>query len=259
MPFPSPLGENGYMYMCSWVPLLSTWNYNAKKDPSSQSCGFSSSHVWMWELDHKQSCALKNWCFRTVVLEKTLESPLGCKEIQPVNPKGDQSWIVTGRTDADTDPPILWPPDAKSGLLRKDPDAGKDWRQQEKGKTEDEMVGWHHQLNGHEFEQAPGVGDGQGSLAWCSKWGCKESDTTEQLNWTELKTIIGYTPTWVPRWHRGKESTCQSKRSGLDPSVGKIPGRRKWQPTPVFLPGKSHGQRSLVDCSPWGRKASDMT
>ena len=126
---------------------------------------------------------MKNWCFWTVVLEKTLKSPLDCKEIQPVHPKGNQSWIFIRRTDAET--PILWPPDAKSWLIRKDPDAGKDWRQEEKGTTEDEMVGWHHQLNGHEFEQALGVGDGQGSLACYSPWGRKELNTTEQLNWTK--------------------------------------------------------------------------
>ena len=146
----------------------------------------SSSHVWMWELDHKESWALKNWCFWTMVLEKTLESPLDCKEIQPVHPKGDQSCVFTGRTDARAETPIFWPPNAKSWLMWKEPDAGKDWDQEEKGMTEDEVVGWHRQLNGHEFEWTPGVGDGQGSLMWCSPWGRKESDTTEQLNWTEL-------------------------------------------------------------------------
>ena len=137
------------------------------------------------ELHHKESWAWKNWCLWIVVLEKTLESPLDCKEIQPVNLKGNQSWIFIGRTDAEAEAPILWPPDAKNWLLGKDPNAGKDWRQEEKRTTEDEMVGWHHRLDGHEFEQAPGVGDGQGSLACCSPWGRKESDTTEQLNWTE--------------------------------------------------------------------------
>ena len=159
--------------------------YFANKSPSSQSYVFSSCHVWMWELDYKESWAGKNWCFWTVVLEKTLVSPLDGKEIKPVNPKGNQSWIFIGRTDAEAETPILWPPDAKSQLIGKDPDAGKDWTQEEKRMTEDEMVGWHHQLNGHEFEQAPGVGDGQGSLACCSPWGRKESDMTEQLNWTE--------------------------------------------------------------------------
>ena len=133
-------------------------HYFANKGPSSQSYGFSSSHVWMWELDYKESWALKNWCLWTVVLEKTLESPLDCKEIQPVHPKGNQSWIFIGKANAET--PILWPPDAKSWLTGKDPDAGKDWRQEEKGTTEDEMVEWHHRLYGHEFEQALGVGDG---------------------------------------------------------------------------------------------------
>ena len=122
-----------------------------------------------------------DWCFWTMVLKETLESPLDCKEIQPVNPKGNQSWIFIGRTDAET--PILWPPDAKNWLTGKDPVAGENWRQEEKGTTEDEVVGWHHQLEGHEFEQAPGVGDGQGSLVCCSPWGHKDSDMTEQLNW----------------------------------------------------------------------------
>ena len=155
------------------------------KCPSSQSYCFSSGRVWMWELDYKESWAQKNWCSWTVVLEKTLESPLDCKEIQPVHPKGDQSWVFIGRTDADSETPILCPPDSKNWLIWKDPDAGKDWRQEEKGKTEDEMVGSHHWHNGHEFEQAPGVGDGQGSLSCCSPWGLKESDMTECLNWTE--------------------------------------------------------------------------
>ena len=125
-----------------------------------------------------------------MVLEKTLESPLDCKEIQPVHPKGDQSWVLIGRTGAEAETPILWPPDAKSWLLRKDPDAGKDWGQEEKGTKEDEMVGWHHRLNGHEIEQVLGVGDGQGSLACCSPWGCKESDMTEWLNWTECNCRV---------------------------------------------------------------------
>ena len=125
----------------------------------------------------------KKWCFWTVVLEKTLESPLDCKEIKPINPKRNQSWIFIGRTDAEVEIPILWPTAVKNWLIGKDPDAGKDWRQEEKGTTEDEMVGWHHWLNRHEFEQAPGVGDGQGSLACCSPYGGKELDTTEQLNW----------------------------------------------------------------------------
>ena len=120
--------------------------------PSRQSYGFSCSHVWMWDLDCKESWGLKNWCFWTMVLEKTLESPLDCKEIQPVHPKGDQSWVFIGRTDAEAETLILWPPHAKSWLVGKDSDAGRDWGQEEKGMTEDEMVGWHHRLNGHEFE-----------------------------------------------------------------------------------------------------------
>ena len=128
-----------------------------------------------------ESWVPKNWCFWTVVLEKTLESPLDFRKIKPVNPKGNQSWTFIGRTVAKAETLILWPSDVKSQLIGKDPDAGKDWRQKEKGTTEDEMFGWHHQLNGHEFEQAPGDGEGQGSLASCSPWGCKELDKTEQL------------------------------------------------------------------------------
>ena len=126
-------------------------HYFANKGPCSQVYGFSSGHVWMWELDYKESWVLKNWYFWTVVLEKTLESPLDCKEIQAVHPKGDQSWVFIGRTDAEAETPILWPPRGKSWLIWKDPNAGKDWVQ-EKGTTEDEMVGGHHRLTGHEFE-----------------------------------------------------------------------------------------------------------
>ena len=143
--------------------------------------GFSSSHVWMWELGYKESWALKNWCFWTVVLEKTLESPLDCNEIQSVHPKGNQSWMFIGRIDAEAEILILWPPDSKSLLIWKDPDAGKEWRQEEKGTTEDEMVGWHHWLNGHELEQTLGAVDGQGGLACSSLGGCKESDMSERL------------------------------------------------------------------------------
>ena len=146
-----------------------------------QSCGFSSGHVWMWELDHKKGWELKNWCFWTVVLEKTLENPLDCKEIKPVNPKGNQSWTFIGRTDAEAEAPIVWPPDVTSWLIRKDANAEKDWGQEEKGTTEDEMVGWHHWLNVHEFDQAPGVAEGQVSLSCCHH-GVTELDTTEQLN-----------------------------------------------------------------------------
>ena len=173
-------------------------HYFANKGPSSQGYGFSSGHVWMWELDCEEGWVPKNWCFWTVVLEKTLESPLDCKEIKSVNPKGNQSWIFIGRTNAEA--PILWPPDAKNWLIGKDPDARKDWRRAEKGTTEDEMAGWHHWLDGHEFEWSPGVGDGQGGLACCDSWGRKESDTTEWLNWTELR---GY----YAKWNNAKTNT----------------------------------------------------
>ena len=146
----------------------------------------------MWDLDHKESWVPKNWCFWTSVLEKTLESPLDCKGIQLVHPKGNQPWILIGRTDAEAKTPILWPPDGKNLLIGKDPDARKDWRQEEKGTTEDEMIGLHHQLYGHDFEQALGVADGQGSLACCSPWDRKKSDTTEWLNWTERKVHISH-------------------------------------------------------------------
>ena len=141
----------------------------------------------MWELYYKESWVLKNWCFWTLVLEKTLESPLDCKEIQPVHPKGDQSWMFIGKTNDEAKTPIHWPPHVKSWLIGRDPDAGKDWGQEEKGTTEDEMVGWHHWLNGHEFEQTPGDSGEHRSLAGCSSCGCKESYRTEWLNWTELK------------------------------------------------------------------------
>ena len=154
---------------------MKTNNYLLKMPNKGQGYGFSSSHVWMWVLDYKENWALKNWCFWTVVFEKTLESLLDCKEIQPVHPKWNQSWIFIGRTGAEAATPILWPPDVKNWVLGKDLDAGKDWRREEKGTTEDEMVGWHHWLDGHEFEQAPGV-DARGSLC---PWGHKELGMTE--------------------------------------------------------------------------------
>ena len=163
-------------------------HYFANKGPSIQGYGFSSSHVWMWELDCKESWVLKNWCFWTVVLEKTLESPSDSKEIKSVNPKGNQSWIFTGKTDAKAEAPLFWPLDVKSWPTGKDPDVGKDWGQEEKGTTEDEMVGWHHRLNGHGFVLALGVGDGQGR-----KPGVLQSIGSQtvgynwatEMNWTE--------------------------------------------------------------------------
>ena len=146
--------------------ILKSRHYFANKGPSSQSYSFSRRIDAFW----------------TVVLEKTLESPLDCNEIKPVNPKENQSWIFIGRTDAEAETPILWPPDAKNWLIRKDPDAGKDWRQEEKGTTEDKMVGWHHWLNEHEFKQGLEDGEGQWSLACCSPWGCKRLNMTERLN-----------------------------------------------------------------------------
>ena len=165
-------------------------HYFANKGLPGQSYGFSSSRVWMWELDCEESWPPKNWCFWTVLLEKTSWESL---ELQgdPTSPsKENQSWIFIGRTDAEAETPILWLPHAKSWLIWKDPDAGKDWRQEKNGRTEDEMVGWHHWLNGHRFEQALGVSDGQGSPACCSPWGRKKLDKTTQLNWTDSCFII---------------------------------------------------------------------
>ena len=214
------------------------------KGLSSQGYGFSSGHVQMWELDCKESWATKNWCFWTVVVEKILESPLDCTEIQPVHPKGNQSWIFIGRTDVEAETPILWPPDAKTWLTGEDPDAGKDWRWEEKGtRREDEMVGWHHRLNGHESGQSMGVGDGQGSLACCSPWDCEESDTTERLNWTEDKHIHFFSPSFsnLPckaenigfsshNVQGGKASACNVGGQGSIPGLGRSPGEGNGNP-----------------------------
>ena len=166
----------------------------------------------MWELDFEESWAPKNWCFWTVVLEKTLTSPLDCKEIQPVHSKVDQSWVFIGRTDAEAETPVLCPPHAKSWLIGKDSDAGRDWGQKEKGTTEDEMAQWHHWLNGRESEWTLGVGDGQGGLACSNSWGRKESDRTERLNWTvnTEDTVCrlkwkAYDESWLPAWVK---NTC---------------------------------------------------
>ena len=166
-------------------------HFFANKSPSSKSYGCSSStHIWMWELDNEKGWAPKNWCLQTVLLEKTLESPLDIMEIKPVHSKGNQPWIFTGRTEAEAEAPVLWPPNAKSQLTGKDPDAGKDWRREEKRMAEDEMVRWHHWLNGRESEQTLEDGKGQGSLACCSTWSRKELGRTEQLNnWIKTLTF----------------------------------------------------------------------
>ena len=181
-------------FMQEWLPCpewsINTWQ--ADKCLYSQSYYFSSGHVWMWELDCEESWVPKNWCFWSVVLEKTLESPLDCKEIQPVHPKGNQPWIFTGRIDTEAETPILWPPDAKTGFIGKDPDAGKDWGQDEKGVIEDEMAEWHHLLNGYEFEQTQGDSEGQGSLECYSPLGHNNSllftdwTTTNWLGWIPI-------------------------------------------------------------------------
>ena len=166
-----------------------------------------------------------------VVLEKTLESLLDCKEIKPVNPKGNQPWIFIGRTDAEVEAPIIWPPDVKSQFIKKDPDAGKDWRQEEKGKTEDKMVGWHHWLNGHEFEQA--LGDGEGQEAWCATVHGVTKSQTWLSDWTT--TIYIYVCVHM----------CVCVCVCVCIHINYISWSRKWQPIPLFLPGESHGQRSL--------------
>ena len=157
--------------------------------------------------------AFELWCWR-----RLLRVPWDCKETKPVNPKGDQSWIFIGRTDAEAEAPILWPRDVKNWLIGKDPDAGKDWRQEEKGTTENEMAGWHHQLDGHEFEQALGAGDGQGSLVYYSPWGCKESDRTEWLNWTD------------PGGSDSKDSACNAGDLGSIPGSERFPGEMNGYP-----------------------------
>ena len=208
-------------------------HYFANKGPSSQSFGFSSSHVWMWEVDYKESWAPKNWCFWTVVLKKTLESPLDCKEIKPVSPKGNQSWTFIGRTDAEAETPALWQPNAKNWLTGKDPDSGKYRRQEEKGITEDEIVGWHHWLDGHEFEQAPGVVDGHGSLACCSSWG----HMTEQLNWTFREVSNG-------------QATAISKEKNIEWPDNQIHKNTEW-PENQNLKGEKYRKKSREETDTW--------
>ena len=170
------------LYIKKGLSNLSVKSFPLKEQRNSWGC----MHVWMWELNYRESWVLKNWCFWTVVLEKALESRLDCKEILPVHPKGNQFWVFIGKTGIEAETPILWPPDGKSWLIWNNPEAGKDWRQEEKGTTEDKMVAWHHWLDGRESGWIPGVGGGQGGLACCSPWGHKELDTTERLNWTEV-------------------------------------------------------------------------
>ena len=179
----------------------------------------------MWELDYEESWALKNWCFWSVVLQKTLESPLDCREIQLVHSKGDQSWVFFGRTDAEAETPTFWPPDVKSWLIGKDPDARKEWGQEEKGTTEDKMVGWHHWLNGHGFGWILGVGDGQGGLACCGSQGCKKLDTVEWLNWTGLKIAPG-------TWHKANSNYLSHNISCKEIIVESF---SSWWKTPVDI------------------------
>ena len=188
----------GRKAMRNWDSILKSRDIT-DKGPSSQSYSFSSSHVWIWELDHKESWVPKNWCFWSVVLEKTLESPLDSKEIKLVNPKGNQSWIFIEGTDAGAEAPMLWPPDVKNWLIGKGSDAEKDWRQEENGTTENEMVGWHHRLNGHEFTQALGVG--MDKEARCTAVYGVTKSRTQLSDWTELNWII-------LNWSFGKKTLC---------------------------------------------------
>ena len=211
----------------------------------------------MWELDYKESWAPKNWCFWTVVMEMTLESCLDCKEIKLVNPKRNQSWIFIGRTDAETDAPILWPPDVKNWLIGKDPDAGKDWRQ-EKGMTEDEMVGWHQLLNGHEFEQTLGVGDGQAGLGCCSPWVCKVGhDWAIELNWIILISIHLNTPVkmWAVPGFPGsswvKNPPSNAADMGLIPSPEGLTCHRATKPMSHNCRACTLGPMSPNYWSPW--------
>ena len=182
----------GRKTMTNLDSILKTRNYFVDKSLSSQSYGFSSGHVWMWELDYKETWALKNWCFWTWCWRRLLRVHWTARRytqsiLKEISPEYSLEGLM-----AEAETPILWPPDAKNWLIGKDPDAGKDWGQEEKGTTEGEMAGWHHWLNGHEFEETPGVRDGQGGLVCCSPWGRKESDMTEQLNWTEPNSFNEY-------------------------------------------------------------------
>ena len=188
-------------------------HHSADKGPYNQSYDFSSSHVRMWQLNHKEGWALKNWCLQVVVLQKTLEGPLDCKSIKPVSPKRNKHWVFIGKTDLEA--PIIWPPDMKNWLIEKDPDAGKDWGQEEKGVTENEMVGWHYWLNGHEFEQIPRDGEIQGSLACCSPWVRKEPDVLRGWS-TTLSPPVSTSPSvslflpcrWVHQHHFYRFHIC---------------------------------------------------
>ena len=207
---------------------------------SSQGYGFSCGHVWMWGLDCEEGWAPKYWCFWTVVLEKTLEGPLDYKEIQPVHSEGDQPWDFFGGNDAKAETPVLWPPHAKSWLIGKDADAGRDWGQEEKGTTEDELAGWHRWLDGHESEWTPGVGDGQGGLACCDSWGRRVGhDWATELNWRKVnvwelagiacRVVRGGRPHWEP-WHEGvRGQPYQSILGRGTCQCGNVKGRACWR------------------------------
>ena len=259
----------------------------ANKGSCGQGCSLSISHVWMWELNCEEWKALKNWYFWTVVLEKTPEGPLDRKEIRSVHPKGNQPWILIGRTDAEAEAPILWLPDGKSWLTGKDPDVGKDWSSR---RREWQRMRWLDGFNGRKLGQTPGEGEGQGGLACCSPWDREESDTTWELN-THIQELLGYlsyeyyflvniicpklekamaphssTLAWKLPWAEqpGRLQFMGSRRVGHNwaTSLSRFTfmhWRRKWQPTSVFLPGESHWRGSLVGCHLWGCTDSDTT
>ena len=198
----------------------------------------------MWELDYKEKWVPKNWCYWAVVLEKTLESLLDCKEIQPVNHKRNKSLLFIKRTDAEAEAPVLWPPDAKNWLILKNPDTGKDYRQEEKGMIEDEMAGWHHWLDTQEFEQALGVGEGQGGLVCCSPWDHKQSDKTEWLNWSDGTYHLPWASQVVLVVKKLSTSLKDIRDTSLIPGLGRSPGGGHNNPLHI-LAGESHGQTTL--------------
>ena len=231
-------------------------HYSADKGLYSQGNGLPSGHIWLWDLDCKEGRTPKNWCLQTVVLEKIPESPLDSKEIKPVNLKGDQPWIFTGRTDAEVEAPIFWLSDANRWLIGKVSDAGKDWGQKKRA-SEDEKAGQHHRCNEYELRQTPGDGEGHGSLACCSPWGHKE--WTKLGNWTTATIArIKLDMTYIYR----ASLVAQKVREpdlGLIPGLGRGRGGEHGNPFQYSCLENLHGQRSLVGCSPWGCKESDMT
>ena len=232
-------------------------HYSANKGPYSQGNGLPSGHTWLWDLDYKEGRTPKNWCLQTVVLKKFAESPLDSKEIKPVNLKGDQAWIFTGRTDAEVEAPIFWLSDANWWLFGKLSDAGKDRGQKEKRASEDEKAGLQHWCNQHELSQTPGDGEGYGGLACCSPWGHKEG--TQLDNWIAITiTRIKLDMTYIYRASLVAQMVKESDL-GLTPGLQRAPRGEHGNPFPYSCLENPHGQRSLVGYSPCGCKESDIT